>query len=50
MVKIKTQEVVKTNEELKNQVKEKLNKTIEQTKKQTFCAIIIDPFSKKKSS
>jgi len=50
MSKVKTQEVVKTNEELKNQVKEKLDKAMEQTKKQSFCAIIIDPFSKKKSS
>jgi len=49
--KVKTQEVVKTDEELKNQVKEKLDKAMDQVKKKSFCCFIIDmPLPKKKSS
>jgi transcriptional regulator of acetoin/glycerol metabolism len=49
MSKVKTQEIVKTNGELKQEVKEKLDKAVNQVKKQSFCAIIIDmPNVKKK--
>jgi hypothetical protein len=51
MVKVKIQEVVKTNEELKNQVNEKLEKAMDQVKKKSYCMFIIDmPLPKKKSS